>query len=289
MNLLAYRTAHDPITQPPVRTDPREIYHSLWPLPALSRVPRSQLGNDEYPDPDALSIAQQQAENEAAYRQLLVYAVLAILLPTEDLENNVLTTLVGQILSELVIGNLVASKLSEPWMIFELLIIAARNARNGVTAEAGEKKLVSGPSLSRSSKRRRRSSAAAIEAAGGTAGGGKRFPIQGLFWTIVQWCFLAVSFFRGLWTLLTMTKTLPPRTSAQRAEKLKNYESSKPADPHKQPPKTPVLAFRCWSAILRLVELDFRMPWLHGMLSMLQWAAINGPGEIGAVDGKLDR
>jgi len=289
VNLLAYRTAHDPITQPPVRTEPREVYHSLWPLPALSPVPRTQLGDDEDTDPDTISIARQQAENEATYRQLLVYAVLAILLPTEDLENSVLTTLVGQILSELVIGNLVANKLSEPWMIFELLIIAARNARKGVTAEFGEKETASGASLSTSSKKRRRSAAAAVEATGGTTGGGKRFSIQGLFWSIVQWCFLTMSFFRGLWTLLTMAKTLPPRTSTQRAEKLKNYEPSKPADPHKQAPKTPVLAFRCWSAILRLVELDFRMPWLHGILSMLQWAAITGPGEVGAVDGKLDR
>lgn len=78
------------------------------------------------PKPEDPTSASQQRENEAAYRQLLVQGVLAVLLPTEDLDNECLTALVGQILSELIIGNVVIGKLSQPWMIWECLIITAR-------------------------------------------------------------------------------------------------------------------------------------------------------------------
>ena len=69
--------------------------------------------------PDDASKALEQKENEAAYRQLLVHGVLAVLLPTEDLENSCLTALVGQIFSEMIIGNGIGGKASEPWLLWE--------------------------------------------------------------------------------------------------------------------------------------------------------------------------
>ena len=74
----------------------------------MSPIPRPE-------DPKSL---QSQADSERAYRQLLVQGVLAILLPTEDLENTCLTALVGEILSELVIGNLLANRISQPWLLW---------------------------------------------------------------------------------------------------------------------------------------------------------------------------
>ena len=258
--------AHDPITQPPVRAEPREIYHSLCPLPALSPVPRPE-------DPESVAA---QAENEAAYRQLLVYSVLAILLPTEDLENGCLTTLVGQIFSELIIRNAVANRLSEPWLVWELLIIASRTAGRRKTAGADD--------CLRPSRNAPRN-------------GRWGFSVQALFWTILQWCFLAVSFIRTAFTVLMMSGSLPRRTSHSASSKgIAGHEtsqastrptSSSKADP--APSKTPVVAFRCWSAASNLVEMDTRMPWLCGALSMLQWIAVMGPGRIAGVDGKLDR
>jgi hypothetical protein len=109
MSLVAYRTAHQPLNPPPFQTDPREIYHSICPFPALSPVPRA--GSE--------LVIQQQKENEAAYRQLLVQGVLAILLPTEDLENDCLTAIVGQVFSEMIIGGAIGGKASEPWLLWE--------------------------------------------------------------------------------------------------------------------------------------------------------------------------
>lgn len=266
--------AHDPITQPPVRPDPREIYHSLCPLPALSPVPRPE-------DPQTVAA---QAENEAAYRQLLAHAFLAILLPTEDLENGCLTTLVGQILSELIIGNAVANRLSEPWLIWELLIIASRTAsgRRKTTEDDGRR--LGNPSTSASPGRRILAS------------------VQALCWTLLQWCFLAVSFIRTVFAILLASGSLPPRTShgVSSSHKSTTRHGIKPltttglggspsTNAGPRPSKTPVLAFRSWSAISNLAEMDRRMPWLCGASSMLQWIAVMGPGRIAGVDGKLDR
>ncbi|KAK3295974.1 PXA domain-containing protein [Chaetomium fimeti] len=264
-HITAYRVAHDPITQPPVRTDPREIYHSLCPLPALSPVPRPE-------DPESVGV---QAENEAAYRQLLVHAFLAILLPTEDLENDCLTALVGQIFSELIIGNTVANRLSEPWLIWELLIIASRTAGRRKTAEDQDRPGQSG---------------------NGSSATKKRFSAHTLFWAVLQWCFLGISFIKTAFAILMTSGSLPRRTShgaspksATRHETGQGHThltSSFDADLHA--PKMPLLAFRTWSAVSNLAEMDIRMPWLRGVLTMLQWIAVMGPGRIAGVDGVLD-
>ncbi|KAH6850188.1 PXA domain-containing protein [Chaetomium sp. MPI-CAGE-AT-0009] len=265
-NAPAYRVAHDPIAQPPVRTDPREIYHSLCPLPALSPVPRPE-------DPESVAV---QAENEAAYRQLLVHAFLAILLPTEDLENDCLTALVGQIFSELIIGNTVANRLSEPWLIWELLIIASRTAGRPKTAEDQDR-----PGQS----------------SNGSSAPKRRFSAHALFWAVLQWCFLGVSFIRTVIAILMTSGSLPPRASHGASPKSATQHETgqgrthltSPFDADLHAPRMPLLAFRTWSAVSNLAEMDIRMPWLRGVLAMLQWIAIMGPGRIAGVDGVLDR
>ncbi|KAK5048842.1 hypothetical protein LTR16_010999, partial [Cryomyces antarcticus] len=81
-------------------SDPRLTYHTLRPHPALSPNPV---------ETDPATVLEQQ-QNEAAWRRLLVEGILAVLLPTEDLENGCLRTLVTEVLSEMVIGNGIAGK-----------------------------------------------------------------------------------------------------------------------------------------------------------------------------------
>jgi hypothetical protein len=259
---VAYRTAHDPVDHPPIKTNTREIYHSLCPLPALSPAPRPS-------DPASLA---EQSGNEVAYRQLLVHALLAVVLPTEDLENDCLTALVGQIFSELIVANAVANKLSEPWMIYEMLIIVSR-----VVLERRAAKMGGAPAAGRT----RRSLSASI---------------QGIFWTFLQWCFLAVSCGRMLITILVASRSVPFRVSRGAGhhndlanEKVGLKKEASWSETRSRPVKTPVLAFRCWAAASNLMEMEVRMPWLHGTLSLLQWMAMTGPGHAADVNGRLDR
>ena len=260
---IVYRAAHKGTIRPPIEANPREIYHSLFPLPPLSPVP----------SPDRPTSVIEQVENEAAYRQLLVQGVLAVLLPTEDLENGPLTALVGQIFSEMIIGGVVAKKASEPWMILEGLSILARviqRPRSETTDESGSLQVP--PENAK-----------------------KSFSIQGLFWAIVQWGFALLTIFKLFITTVAMSRSLPKRADNGLLEKEKltrhtaDSQSQNPPFSTEEPVKIPILAFRLWPTISNLLEMDLRMPWLCGTLSMLQWIAITGPGNVAGVDGVIDR
>ncbi|KAK1983712.1 PXA domain-containing protein [Colletotrichum cereale] len=271
-HILAYRAAHDPVSKPPTETDPREVYHSLCPLAPLSPIPRPE---------DPSSAANQQA-NEAIYRQLLVQGVLAVLLPTEDLENDCLTSLVGQIFSELIIGNVLANRLSQPWLVYECLIILTRvlEKKNPESIEEGVARSVSTGSTSAAPRPVRRS-----------------WSIQGVFWSFVHWSFLAFTSIRLLIITLAMSSSLPPRSDGDLNEKHEvtgQISNSKTPNPvissnESRPVKTPIAAFKLWTCISDLIEIDTRMPWLSGMLSMLQLGAMKGPGRVAGLNGAMDR
>ncbi|KAF9871712.1 PXA domain-containing protein [Colletotrichum karsti] len=270
-HILAYRAAHDPVSSPPTTIDSREVYHALCPVPPLSPIPRPE-------DPESVA---KQRENEAIYRQLLVQSVLAVLLPTEDLENDCLTSLVGQIFSELIIGNVLANRLSQPWLIYECLIILSRVLeRKSEPMEEGVAEAVQAGSAAPLPKQERRS-----------------WSIQGAFWSFVHWSFLAFAMIRLLVTTLAMSSSLPPRSQETWSEKHEvtgQISDSKTPDTvsgseEAQPVKTPIFAFKLWTCISDLMEMDTRMPWLSGMLSMLQLGAMKGPGRVAGLNGTVDR
>lgn len=266
MLCLAYRASRTPFVQPPLRVDAREIYHSLCPLPYLSPIPKL-----ERP-----STIDEQAENEAAYRQLLVQGVLAVLLPTEDLENECLTSLVGQILSELIIGGVVVKKASEPWMIWSgLAILADVMGRRRHDAQR------------RVAKRK-----------GGAMSGAKGFSVSWLLWSLLHYIFAVMTFIRIFVTTVATSRSLPLRGQNLTAQK------DKPATTHHDPfgasdrspgqlpwdpVRTPILAFCAWPTMSNLLKVDCHMPWLLGCLSMVQWVAIAGPGRIAGYNGLIDR
>lgn len=243
--------------------DPHELYHSLCPLPSLSPVPRPD-------DPDSID---HQRENEAAYRQLLVQAALAVLLPTEDLENPCLTALVGQIFSELIIGNVVANKAAQPWLLFEGICILARVL--GEKKTRATERIVSGshaPVIGLPAKARR------------------GWSVQGFFLFIVRMAFLLITSIRLFFTTLVVSSSLPPRVSpAEDAESVAAPEKAEGRQLRHGTSKVPVLAFSIWSCAGNLTELGSRMPWLNGFLSLIQFGAIRGPWQLAGLDGPLDR
>jgi PXA domain-containing protein len=253
--------------------DPREVYHSLNPLAALSPVPKPG-------DPESAAL---QRENEALYRQLLVNGLLAVLLPTEDLENDCLTSLVGQILSEMIIGNVVVGKISQPWMILECLIILARVlGRKDTTKETLGEGVVE---------------AIAQEASGDPAPVPARqaWSFSSLFWLIVHWVFLIFAAGRILVLTVMSSSSLPSRLSlvddGKRGFAPGVSATTKTAlgIPTKAPSKAPLLTFKLWTCISTLIEVDTRMPWLSGFLSMLQLGIVRTPGRLAGLDGPLDR
>ncbi|KAI0603425.1 PXA domain-containing protein [Biscogniauxia sp. FL1348] len=275
-HVRAYRASKSSVLRPPAKVDSRQIYHAMCPLPALSPVP----------NPDDPKSIRAQAQSESAYRQLLVQGVLAVLLPTEDLENDCLTSLVGQIFSELIIGNLVAVKVSEPWLIWEGLAMLARLIRRKSSPETSESD-------------RADTTPQGTDAGEVQLSKNNRFrSIHQTFWSVVQWGFLAVTSIRLIIGTILLSRSLPPRSASTFVRPLDS--TSQDRDEKYQHPsavletplstlKVPVLDFHIWSCASNLLEMEARMPWLCGALSMMQWAALKGPGQVAAYDGILDR
>lgn len=255
----AYRAAHQPVSPPPLLVDPREVYHALCPLPFLSPVPR---------DDETVTVSE-QLENERSYRQLLVQAVLAVLLPTEDLENPCLNALAGQILSELVIGNAIANRATQPWLLLEGICILARDLEES-RAQAAER-------IARSSH--------PLPEVTLHAKAPRRWTLHAFFLWLVQSTMFLVGMGRLCLAAIAMSSSLPRRTSPADSQS-GTSTAHRDASPEVQ---TPVLALGIWSCMGALVEMPARMPWLHGWLSLLQHGAIHGPGKLARLNGRLDR
>jgi len=281
---IAYRAAHYPLHPPPYEEDPRRIYHALWPTPALSPVPGAK---------DPASIALQQ-ENEAAYRELLVQGILAVLLPTEDLENGCLTTLVGAILSDMIIGNGIGGKAAEPWLIWEGIIkiteVVQSQMAEGGAQEPEERETTD--------TRLRRTKEQGAETSGASTA--SRWTVQKMFWLVLQYAFLAFTTIRLIILAISTSSSLPTRTSppvkvpspSPAGDGLdapaSQYSAKFPSSPT-SPAKQPILTMKIWPCISDLLDLDIRMPWLHATISLLQWGALRGPGRLGATDGMIDK
>jgi len=288
----AYRVAHGPATPRPPLSDPRQIYHTLHPHPALSPVPV---------DADPASVREQR-ENEAVWRQLLVHGILAVLLPTEDLDNACLRTLVAEILAETVLGNGIGGKACEGWLLWESITKVVETARPGVgqpeekDAENGEEeeeegggdddqpasptsKLEQGGSrLERfgllSSQDKGSASASAARRAEDEkeqSRAGAPASMATMVWQAMRWLLLGLVWTRAIVVALATASSLPGRAGETPSI------------------KRPIVAMRVWTLAGSLLELDGRMPWLAGALALGQWMGIAGPGRVADTDGAVDR
>jgi hypothetical protein len=234
----------------------------------------------------------QQLENESAYRQLLVQGVLAVLLPTEDLESDCLTSLVGQIFSEMILGGGVGGKACEPWLLWE----GITKIVEAVQAQMPKQKAQVRVERSNSNI----GSAAPLNLTGGDT---KRWRIgkslQKTFWLILQYGFLAFTAARFFIITFATASSLPSRVGNLAKMTGSSYPSDHMDEPlsittqapssRRTPQKQPILKMKIWSCASKLLDLDFRMPWLSATISLLQWGAITGPGEVGNTDGMVDK
>lgn len=251
----------------------------------------------------------EQQLNEEAWRQLLVQGVLAVLLPTEDLENACLRALVAEIFSEMILGNAVSQKVCEPWFLWDSIttVIQALHPRTATPETRNDQtKLVPATAASRLEQfgllsaesqhdgvdgfnlNRRRSNAAST--------------ISRLFWMAVQYMFLAS---RALWIFahaLATSSTLPSRSktwlavansySPLQAERQEGASSKSLSDipaTALADDQRPILDMGIWPMISKIIELDVRMPWLSGLLALVHHGAVYGPGKVADTDGAFDR
>jgi len=312
-------------------SSPRQIYHTLNPHPALSPVPLKT-------EPDSVI---EQERNEEVWRQLLVQGVLAVLLPTEDLENGCLRALVGEILSELILRAALSDRLSEGWMLWEILtrVLETTRARTTASASTG----TTGRTGSRPAFEHERghgtrndavnSSGSSTTGSGSSPGRLEQFGLLAdehsaqsgigrgpgsaesrsthsasrLFWTGMHYGFLAFTAARSLLLVifaLASSSALPPRsktwpvagtafstpaattTTTKPAGQASGSSNLKAGMSHGHGQRRPLVSVAVWRAGARLIELDVRMPWFAGLLSLVHRGVVGGPGRV---DGGLDR
>ncbi|QDS74088.1 hypothetical protein FKW77_009569 [Venturia effusa] len=298
-HLEAFRIAHESTySQPPLASAPREIYHILNPHPALSPVPR---------DDDPSTVLEQQL-NEEAWRQLLVQGVLAVLLPTEDLENACLRALVAEIVSEMILGNAVSQKVCEPWFLWDAIttVIHASQPRTAVPETRNDETKPLQTTASRLEQFGLLSAESQQNGADGSNSNRQRSnaasTASGLFWMAVQYIFLAS---RALWIIaqaLATSSSLPSRSKtwlavansysppqSERREGASSKSHAESASNVMASNQRPILDMGVWPMISNLMELNVRMPWLSGMLALVHHGAVYGPGKVADTDGAIDR
>lgn len=253
-------------------------YHNLNPHPALEPVPDAN-------DPKACVV---QSQNEAVYRQMLVNGALAILLPTEDLQNAPLRILVSDIIADLILGQALSEKICEGWFIHDAITKAITLLRDTVEPKAsGEQLRIHTKSrLDRfgllSTEDKSKSSVQSLDES----------KVARWFWRIMQWAYLTVTAIWSVMQGLLHARRLPKRfhlsQSSSSSGSLKISSASKTADREVASPR-PVLAYRISNFVSDLIRLQERMPWLGGTSMFWQHVLLYGTGQLGATNSVLDR
>lgn len=276
---LAYRFAISHSASSPYGQSVRHLYHDLVPHPALSPLP-----TDLEP-----SVVQHQAENERDYRQLLVQGVLAILLPTDDLQNGALRVLVGDIIADLIIGQAVAGKVCEGWFLHDAI--------SKVTAIVSDKvhPKVSGSEIRDDAENR-------LEKFGllshnskfqhGHSSTRDQSQIVDWFWRLMQYGYLVYLFLIYVVKEVQFVHRKPKRqhyVGASPSASMLAEKSHMPSTSHKDPSPRPVLAYGLYSLLSTLLQMAERMPWMTGILAFWQETLLHRFGRVGQPNSILDR
>ncbi|RAK99043.1 uncharacterized protein BO80DRAFT_426854 [Aspergillus ibericus CBS 121593] len=273
-HITSYRLAKQQSESSQISPSLRELYHALNPHPGLSPVPDQS---------DSQAIAQQR-ENESTYRQLLVHGALSVLLPTEDLENVCLRTLLGDILADLVLGNAVAGKVSEGWFLWESITkVVDMTGRKD-----SEDSAATATATQRQRSRLHKYGLLAKEELKGHPSSQVQVRIPDWVWQMLQYVYMIYVTLRFIVTGLFRVASTPPVTSS-----LASCTPTSDADDTPSlcttPGKRPVLNYRLYGMVSQLMDVPRRMPWLGGMLALIQYLILAGPGRLGATDSVLDR
>ncbi|KAI4723690.1 hypothetical protein E4T48_00264 [Aureobasidium sp. EXF-10727] len=278
VHVTAYRTAYSGSYTSLLVANPRDVYHAINPHPALSPVPF---------DPGSLA-SLDQAENEAAWRQLLVQGVLSHLLPPEDLNNPPLKVLVTEIFSELIVGRGICGNICEGWFIWDVvskLLAILRPPEPDVHQE---------PPISPNRLEKFGLLADDSDDAEEPPAVTSRSPVDtlsGVFLQIMQYAFLAFISIRAFFTALSDAASLPPRTNSKQDTMHSELDDSgsRWQQSTQDSTKRPILGMSLWSCCSHLLSLDLQMPWLTTVGAYIQWLLICSSWKVGHTDSRLDR
>jgi splicing suppressor protein 51 len=176
---------------------------------------------------------------------------------------------------------LIASSI-ESWLIWEVLAMVARLILKKSTPEPARDETTN----------------VDVRKVNTFASQGSKWSVKQTFWSMVQWAFLTVTVIRHMINTVILSRSLPSRAAPLfiRQMDMTALDANEKArdDPgrlelHSTPIKVPVADFHIWPCLANLLEMDIRMPWLCGALSMAQWGATQGPVKLAGFDSLVDR
>lgn len=215
-----------------------------------------------------------------------------MVLPPEDLLNPCLDVLVSEILSEMIFHNGICGKACEPWLLWDGITKVLQSIRPPTQNNASKHKSSSTNSLEESGLLSTARATQATEKHKSLRG---RFDaVLQLFWLTIQAVMTLWFFARSFGMALMQARSIPPRAS-KTPRRLRTPESQFANSPNVgrafelDQQKRPIISMRIWDLATQLLSLDKRMPWLTGMISLLQWAGLHGPGQLCRTNSALDR
>jgi PXA domain len=280
----AYRTAHETTPPSAYHSTPVRVYHSLNPHPALSPLP----------DVEESEARNSQTRNEVVYRQLLVQGALAVLLPTEDLQNACLRTLVSDIIADLILGQGISGNACEGWFLHETCIKIVAVIKSRIEPKA------KGEEIEHDTRSRLEKFGLLSTKDGHSPpnlSGNNQSPMLALFWRVLQYAYFFFLLIRFVVVGLFRARSLPSHTHSLQSNLPSPIakKGGSPSTPSQSwstlpsPPRRPILDYRLFSLLSTLLDLSSRMPWLTGLLSLCQHHLLTGLGRLGATDVLLDK
>lgn len=279
----AYRTAKQGSNLVCVSSSTRVIYHQLNPHPSLSPPPDG-LYSSSSPGRQAEQQTEQQ-ENERLYRHLLAQGVLAVLLPTEDLENVCLRTLVEDIVADLLLGNEVSGKICEGWFIWttvsKVIQLARRRRAKDTTKDAV--KSDDGDGFGRLERFGLLSNDRLEDSLPKNAQSRVSVWIWKILYTAYLFYLTLRFVIRGLFRVVLSSAEASTQESASADQPILAKSPTQETSCH------PVLDYRFFSLASQWIRLSQRMPWVTGSLALMQNLVLKGPGKVGATNTVIDR
>ncbi|KAJ5960270.1 uncharacterized protein N7479_007420 [Penicillium vulpinum] len=271
-HVLSYRLARQQSHLSGLPTSYRVLYHELNPHPALSPVP-------DPGDPDTIA---EQIENEAVYRRLLTNGILAVLLPTEDLENSSLRALVVDIIADLILGNQVSGRACEGWFIWETI--------DKLAAQVGRRQTPDDTKPAPDSQINRLEKFGLLSTEDGLPDQPASFSATTWIWNLLQSIYIGCVVLRFIaMGLFRVASSSGPSSHGVGVSLASPIQKRDGMESDGITSKRPVLDYRMYSMVSQILGISWRMPWLSGSLSLFQYLILAGPGRVGATDGIFDR